>query len=55
MHVQTHVLDALQGYGHAILRISFILDLDSYSYDVHENLSLLFLKTLYLASLGSYS
>jgi len=38
-----------------LLGISFILHLDSYSHDLHENLSFLFPKTLYLASLGSYS
>ena len=52
MHIQTHMLDALQGYDHAVLGISFVLHLDSYSPDVHENLSFLFLKILYLASLG---
>jgi len=53
MHTQTHMLDALQGYDQVVLEISFILHLDSYSHDVNENLSFLFLKTLYLASLGS--
>jgi len=53
MHIQTHMLDALEGYGHAVLGISFILHLESYSHDVHENLFFLILETLYLASLGS--
>ena len=55
MHIQTHMLDALQGSDQAVHGISFILHLDSYSHYVHENLPFLFLKTLYLASLGSYS
>ena len=55
MHIQTHMLDALQGYDQAVHGISFILHLDSYSHDVHEKISFLFLKTLYLGSLGSYS
>ena len=55
MHIQTHILDALQGYDQDVHGISFILHLDSYSHHVHENLSFLFLKKLYLASLGSYS
>jgi len=29
MHIQTHELDACQGYGHAILGVSFILYLES--------------------------
>jgi len=29
MHIQTHMLDALQGYGHAVLEISFTLYLES--------------------------
>jgi len=29
MYIQTHMLDALQGYGHAVLEISFILHLES--------------------------
>jgi len=51
MHIQTHMLDALQGYDQAVHGISFILNLDSYSHNVHENLSFLFLKTLSLLML----
>jgi len=29
MHIQTHMLNALQGYGHAVFEISFILYLES--------------------------
>jgi len=42
MHIQTHMLDALQGYGYDVLGISFMLDLDFYSHDVHEIFLLFF-------------
>jgi len=29
MYIQTHMVDALQGYDHVILEISFILHLES--------------------------
>jgi len=28
MHIQTHMFDALQGYGHVVLEIVFILHLE---------------------------
>jgi len=31
MQIQTHMLDALPGYGHDVLEISFMLHLESYS------------------------
>jgi len=46
MHSQTHTLDALQGYGHAVHGILFILHLNSYSHGVHEYLLFLFQTTL---------
>ena len=55
MHIETHMLHALQGFDQAVHGISFMLHLDSYSHDVRENLYFLFLETLYLAFLGSYS
>ena len=42
MHIQTHMLDALQGCGHATLEISFMLYLESQSQDMYKNLSFFF-------------
>jgi len=38
-HIQTYKLDALQKYGHALLRVSFILHLEYESQGMHNRLS----------------
>jgi len=38
-HIQTYRLDVLQKYGHALLRVSFILHSEYESQDMHKRRS----------------